>query len=72
MTLFTVGHGTADEATFAARLVDQEVVRVVDVRRFPGSRRWPWFGADAMAQWLPARGVVRVSDGSLIYDGADG
>jgi uncharacterized protein (DUF488 family) len=60
MTLFTIGHGTADEATFAARLADHEVVRVVDVRRFPGSRRWPWFGADAMAQWLPDRGFAYV------------
>jgi uncharacterized protein (DUF488 family) len=60
MTLFTIGHGTADEATFAARLANHEVIRVVDVRRFPGSRRWPWFGADAMAQWLPERGVAYV------------
>jgi uncharacterized protein (DUF488 family) len=60
MTLFTIGHGTADEATFAAHLADHEVVRVVDVRRFPGSRRWPWFGADAMARWLPERGFVYV------------
>ncbi len=58
MTLFTIGHGTADESTFAARLEAAGVRRVVDVRRFPGSRRWPWFNADAMARWLPERADV--------------
>jgi uncharacterized protein (DUF488 family) len=60
MTLFTLGHGTADEGTFAERLHAASVVRVVDVRRFPGSRRWPWFAASAMARWLPARGIAYV------------
>ena len=60
MTLFTIGHGTAHEATFAARLVDQDVLRVVDVRRFPASRRWPWFDAAALAQWLPEFGIAYV------------
>lgn len=60
MTLFTLGHGTVDEATFAARLHAAEVACVVDVRRFPGSRRWPWFAADAMRVWLPERGIAYV------------
>jgi uncharacterized protein (DUF488 family) len=60
MTLFTYGHGTADEATFAARLEAAGVARIVDVRRFPGSRRWPWFAAEAMARWLPAAGIAYV------------
>ena len=33
------------------------VAAVVDVRRFPGSRRHPHFARDEMAAWLPARGV---------------
>jgi uncharacterized protein (DUF488 family) len=60
MTLFTIGHGTLDEATFVARLEAAGVRRVVDVRRFPGSRRWPWFDAAAMAEWLPERGLAYV------------
>lgn len=59
-TIFTLGHGTADEETFAARLLAAGVERVVDVRRFPGSRRWPWFGAAEMARWLPERGIAYV------------
>jgi uncharacterized protein (DUF488 family) len=46
MTLFTLGHGTADAETFAARL-----------HAYPGSRRWPWFGAAEMARWLPRHGI---------------
>jgi uncharacterized protein (DUF488 family) len=60
MTLFTIGHGTVDEATLVARLAAAEVRRVVDVRRYPGSRRWPWFGAAAMATWLPESRIAYV------------
>ncbi len=59
-TLFTVGHGTAEQAAFADRLARAAIERVVDVRRYPGSRRWPWFAAAAMAEWLPAYGIAYV------------
>ncbi|MBV8152337.1 MAG: DUF488 domain-containing protein [Candidatus Eremiobacteraeota bacterium] len=57
MTLFTIGHGTVDQETLVRRLAAAGVMNVVDVRRFPGSRRWPWFGAAAMSEWLPASGI---------------
>ena len=60
MTLFTYGHGTSDQTTFASRLEAAGARRVVDVRRFPGSRRWPWFAAEAMERWLPEHGLVYV------------
>jgi uncharacterized protein (DUF488 family) len=59
-TLFTLGHGTADARMFAERLRAAGLERVVDVRRFPGSRRWPWFGAAEMAVWLPEHGIAYV------------
>lgn len=59
-TLFTQGHGTSDAQTFADWLRAAGVERVVDVRRFPGSRRWPWFGAAEMAIWLPEHGLAYV------------
>jgi uncharacterized protein (DUF488 family) len=54
---FTVGHGarTADE--LVAVLRSAEVARVIDVRRYPGSRRHPQFGRDALAADLPGSGV---------------
>jgi uncharacterized protein (DUF488 family) len=56
--LFTVGHGTLAAPDFAALLTGAEVEVLVDVRRFPGSRRNPQFGSDAMAAWLPESGVA--------------
>ena len=53
----TVGHGTLDADEFAELLVHAGVQTVVDVRRYPGSRRFPHFGAESMQEWLPARGV---------------
>lgn len=53
----TIGHGTAPVATFIALLQQAGIDSVVDVRRFPGSRRHPHFGREVMAGWLAAVGV---------------
>jgi uncharacterized protein (DUF488 family) len=55
--LLTVGHGTAPRDRLAALLTGAGVRQLVDVRRFPVSRRWPDVGRDALASWLPAAGV---------------
>jgi uncharacterized protein (DUF488 family) len=44
----TVGHGARPIGTFLAILDEGGVVMLVDVRRFPGSRRHPQFGRDAL------------------------
>ena len=54
----TVGHGTLAEDELLGVLRAGGVAAVVDVRRFPGSRRSPHFGREAMAGWLPAAGVA--------------
>ena len=58
MTLRTVGHGrrTVDELVDLLRSGD--VCRLVDVRRFPGSRRQPELSREALAPALEARGVA--------------
>jgi uncharacterized protein (DUF488 family) len=56
-TLLTVGHGDASQEQLTALLTEAEVRLLVDVRRFPGSRRNPHFARDAMEGWLPAAGV---------------
>lgn len=53
MKVRTVGHGTASADEFADLLTGAGITELVDVRRFPGSRRHPQFGSDAMATWLP-------------------
>ncbi len=55
--ILTVGHGTlgADELVDVLRVAG--VGEILDVRRFPGSRRHPHVGTEAMAGWLGAAGV---------------
>ena len=57
LPLLTFGHGTADQAHIVELLHGAGVGGVVDIRRFPGSRRYPHVARDAMAQWLPAAGI---------------
>jgi uncharacterized protein (DUF488 family) len=57
MQVFTIGHSTRTEDELADLLAAHRVQRVVDVRRFPGSRRHPHFARDELGRWLPQRGV---------------
>ncbi|MCD6638979.1 MAG: DUF488 domain-containing protein, partial [Nocardioides sp.] len=56
--LLTVGHGTLDRDALGQLLAQAQVDLLVDVRRFPGSRRNPDVSSDALAAWLPEAGVV--------------
>ena len=56
--LLTVGHGTASQAEFAELLTEAGIQALVDVRIAPGSRKFPHFGKDELAGWLPAAGVA--------------
>lgn len=58
MQLLTVGHGTAAEQDFSGLLATAGVKSLVDVRIAPGSRKFPHFGKDALAGWLPAAGIA--------------
>ncbi|GAC1569158.1 MAG: DUF488 domain-containing protein [Pseudarthrobacter sp.] len=55
--LLTVGHGTSSQEDFTALLATAGVKSLVDVRIAPGSRKFPHFGKDLLAQWLPVAGV---------------
>lgn len=55
--LLTVGHGTSGQAEFTELLSVAGVQALVDVRIAPGSRKFPHFSKDLLAQWLPAAGV---------------
>jgi len=56
--LMTIGHSTLDLSAFLKALGDNGVKRLVDVRSFPGSRRYPWFGRDSLEQSVPASGIA--------------
>lgn len=57
MPLLTVGHGTLDRPALTSLLTGFAVDHIVDVRRFPGSRRNPDVKREALADWLPAAGI---------------
>lgn len=53
----TVGHGSLDRHRFGDLLTAAGVQSIVDVRRFPASRTNPDVAHDALAGWLPERGI---------------
>lgn len=55
--LFTVGHGTRTIAQLVVVLEAAGAGRVVDVRRFPSSRRHPHFNREALARSLSDHGI---------------
>ena len=56
--IFTIGHGTRAAEELVECLRGARVQTLVDVRRFPGSRRNPQFGQAALAATLDAAGIV--------------
>lgn len=57
-TVWTLGHSTRSWEAFLAVLRAHRIEAIADVRRFPGSRRYPWFASDAMAGQLAGAGVA--------------
>src|SRR3954463_2061137 len=55
--LLTVGHSTHSLGEFLSLLRGANVELVADVRRFPGSRRHPHFGGEALATSLAEAGI---------------
>src|ERR1051325_5979719 len=64
-TLYTLGHSTRSAEEFTALMKERGVRTAVDVRRFPGSRRYPHFAREALEQSLPAAGVAYVHEPDL-------
>lgn len=56
-SLFTVGHGARTLDDLIALLGIAGVDLVVDVRRFPGSRRHPHFSRESLGRELPTHGI---------------
>jgi uncharacterized protein (DUF488 family) len=56
--VYTIGHSTREIGEFVALLRENGIGLLVDVRRFPGSRRHPQFGRDALAASLAQAGIA--------------
>lgn len=59
-SIWTVGHSNHPLEKFLQILAGHNVQIVIDVRRFPASRKWPHFNAAALAESLPSRGIAYV------------
>jgi uncharacterized protein (DUF488 family) len=57
LRIFTIGHGRRQLDEFLACLGEAAIETLVDVRRFPGSRRNPQFNQEALATTLHAEGI---------------
>ncbi|RMF59568.1 MAG: DUF488 domain-containing protein [Calditrichaeota bacterium] len=55
--IFTIGHSNHDHATFLRLLLTNQVECLVDVRRFPGSRKHPQFNKEELAAFLSQHGI---------------
>lgn len=55
--VYTVGHSDRPIGTFVRLLQAHGVELLVDVRRFPGSRKHPQYGRDALAASLESAGI---------------
>ena len=58
MTVWTIGHSTRTLDDFVSILLAHRIEALVDVRRFPASRRLPQFQADALSAALATRGIA--------------
>lgn len=58
MRIFTVGHSNLELAEFALMLEAAGVQSLIDVRKLTGSKKYPWFNDDSLAEHLPARGIT--------------
>jgi uncharacterized protein (DUF488 family) len=56
-TIWTIGHSTRSIEEFIALLHHYRIEAIADVRRFPGSRRLPQFGQEALRASLNEAGI---------------
>ena len=57
-SIWTIGHSNHSLEKFLQILEGHNIQIVMDVRRFPASRKWPHFNADALGKSLPAVGIA--------------
>lgn len=58
MKLYTIGHSTRSFEELVGLLREHGVERLADIRRYPGSRRYPHFSRDSLEVTLPAEGIA--------------
>ena len=57
MKIWTIGHSTRSIDDFISLLKKNEIKLLADVRSLPGSKRYPQFNREALAESLNAHGI---------------
>jgi uncharacterized protein (DUF488 family) len=57
LMIFSIGHSTRPFDELVALLKEHGIERLADIRRYPGSRRYPHFSREALQQSLPEQGI---------------
>src|SRR5262249_37144191 len=57
MRIWTIGHSTRRIDEFISLLKENQIKLLLDVRAFPGSKRYPHFNKEALAKSLNAQGI---------------
>jgi uncharacterized protein (DUF488 family) len=65
LRVYTIGHGARPAPELVETLRGAGVSTLVDVRRFPGSRRHPQFNREALAETVAAAGIEYVHEVEL-------
>jgi len=58
--IYTIGHSTRELHELVALLKENAVIRLADIRRFPGSKRFPHFSRESLEKSLPQNGITYV------------
>ncbi|PIC64423.1 DNA repair protein [Sporosarcina sp. P13] len=57
MEIYTIGHSTHTKEEFLKLLDDAHIEKLIEIRAFPGSRKFPHFHEDQMKKWLPENNI---------------
>jgi uncharacterized protein (DUF488 family) len=58
MRIYTIGHSTRSLDELVGLLREHGVQRAADIRRYPGSRRYPHFSRESLEKTLPEHGIA--------------
>lgn len=64
--VYTIGHSNRSMDEFVSILKEYDIRVVVDVRRFPTSRKYPWFSRDALEKRFKKEGLMYIWLGDLL------
>lgn len=56
-TIYTIGHSTRTFEEFVLLLASFKIELLVDIRSYPGSKRYPHFNKENLQQHLPEHGI---------------